>query len=151
MRSRGIEPFLRDLTENLVQYLLGGDGKPPAELMNEMRESIGAGTLPVKSLAKMESLNQNPSVYAKSAEEGKTPRRAALEVALRMNPVPKQGDRVVYYIAYGEKGRKAMWQRAYALSEYDPVLCPYDPGVYLKKLDEWQEKFADLLTIQPAS
>ena len=151
LRSRGIEPFLRDLTENLVQYLLGGDGKPPAELMNEMRESIGAGTLPVKSLAKMESLNQNPAVYAKSAEEGKTPRRAALEVALRMNPVPKQGDRVVYYIAYGEKGRKAMWQRAYALSEHDPVLCPYDPGVYLKKLDEWEEKFADLLEIQPGS
>jgi DNA polymerase, archaea type len=52
------------------------------------------------------------------------------------------GERVVYFIGPKEKGKTAMWQRAFAIAEYNPVTCPYDVPTYLKKLDEWEEKYA---------
>lgn len=145
LRSRGTEPYLGELTKNLIHALTGAIDADPLQMLNEMRTQIENQRIDVTRLAKTEFLNQSPTKYQKMVEEGGKPRRAALEVALKQNPVPKMGERVQFYIGPKSKGQTAMWQRSFAVSEFDPVERPYDVATYIKKLDEWETKYADLI------
>ncbi|MCB1453990.1 MAG: ribonuclease H-like domain-containing protein, partial [Rhizobiaceae bacterium] len=142
LRSRGIEPFLKKLSDQLIRYLLGADPVRPETLLADYRERIADGTMAVPDLAKSEILSQNPDAYEHHIAAGGKPRRASAEVALRLDPRPRMGDRVSYYILPREKGQTSDWQRARPLSEFDAQTAPYDPKYYLKKLDDWQERYA---------
>ncbi len=142
LRSRGVEPFLRDLTQKLIRFLLGLDDKDPAERANDVQAIIEAGDYPVERLAKSEILSQNPEAYRKKIEAGGKPRRASAEVALKLGESVRMGDRVSYFIAPKEKGQTADWQRALPLEHFDKESAPYDPRYYVKKLDDWRKRYA---------
>ncbi|OIO60859.1 MAG: DNA polymerase [Verrucomicrobia bacterium CG_4_10_14_3_um_filter_43_23] len=146
LRSRGMEPFLKELTNCLIHYKLGVSEVSPEVLLEEFTRKIESGTMDVMLLAKRERLSQNPETYAKSIDMGKKPRRASLEVALRMTPMPRMGDRVAYFIAKGEKARQPDWQRAYSVKDFNKETLPYDPTYYLKKLKDWKERYKDYLS-----
>jgi DNA polymerase elongation subunit (family B) len=145
LRSRGIEPYLKKLSERLIAYLLGFTTDSPAGMLQDYREGITKGETPVADLAKTETLSQNPETYASKMAAGGKPRRASAEVALTLDPQPRMGDRVSYYILPRQKGQTANWQRARAVEKYDPGTAPYDPSFYLKKLDEWVTKYGPFL------
>jgi len=145
LRSRGTEPFLRDLTNALIAWKLGANEEEPATMVNRLAAQITDGSLPVEKLAKSEFLSMSPEAYAKKMAEGGKPRRASLEVALPMEPRPTMGTRVRYYLAPKEKGQTADWQRAQPLEAFDPITMPYDPKAYLKKLKDWQKRYGDFL------
>ena len=144
-RSRGTEPFLKALTRHLVRTMLGAESRPVAELVAECRTRLLSGKMDVRELARSEYLSMSPDAYRKKMDEGGKPRRASLEVALRMRPFPRMGERVSYYILPKERGRTSDWQRARPLAEYDPKTAPYCPDYYVKKLDEWEERFAQFV------
>ncbi len=145
LRSRSMEPFLKELTDRLIHYLLGASTKDPNLLIAEFRSAIEEKKMPVEKLAKGERLSQNPEIYLKMLEAKKTPRRASLEVALKMQPIPKMGDKVNYFITQGEKKRLPDWQQARPVEQYDPDLLPYDQNYYLKKLDDWVKRHSEFL------
>jgi DNA polymerase, archaea type len=149
LRSRGIEPYLKKLSDHLIRYLLGVTDEPTESLLTTYREKIAAQELNVSELAKSEILSQNPDAYEQNMAAGGKPRRASAEVALKMNPRPRMGDRVSYYILPREKGQTSDWQRARPLPEFDRNRAPYDPKYYLKKLDDWQERYATFLDVKP--
>ncbi len=150
LRSRGVEPFLRELTEALLRHLLLASGPAPEELLEKLRAGLRDRSVDVRRLAKTEFLSLSPEAYRHAIEiESSKPRRAALEVALKMNPLPRQGESVTYYITTGAKNNAPDWQRARPIESYDPVQAPYDPGYYLEKLDDWVERYAAFLA--PAS
>ena len=149
LRSRGIEPYLKQLSDRLINYLLGAVKEAPEELLKDFRERIPEYKMPVAQLAKSEMLSQNPENYERNIAAGGKPRRASLEVALKMSPQPKMGERVSYYILPREKGQTSDWQRARPLADYDAMKAPYDPKYYLKKLDDWQNRYASFLEIEP--
>jgi DNA polymerase elongation subunit (family B) len=149
LRSRGIEPFLKKLSSQLIRYLLVADSTRPEEMLEDFRKRIGEATAEVGELAKSEILSQNPDAYEQHIAAGGKPRRASAEVALRMTPRPRMGDRVRYYILPRAKGQTSDWQRARPVSEFDPRTAPYDPTYYLKMLDDWQERYAAFLDIKP--
>jgi len=144
LRSRSMEPFLKKLNDTLIAALLGASAEDVCALLIKTRAQLAEGTLPVAELAKTEFLSMNPAVYAREVEKGKV-RRASLEVALRMTPVPKQGERVRYYVTKGEKARTPDWQVARPLEDFDAQKAPYDAAYYLRKLDEWQKRYAEFL------
>jgi DNA polymerase, archaea type len=144
-RSRGIEPYLKKLTTYLIRWLLGAETRPADELVAEYRSRIASGKMDIHELARSEYLSMTPEAYKKKMEEGGKPRRASLEVALRMTKAPAAGKRVSYYILPKEKGRASDWQRARPLSEYNPATAPYAPDYYLDKLDEWQKRYAPFM------
>jgi DNA polymerase I len=149
LRSRGIEPFLKQLNERLIRHLLGfGDGSPAA-LVEEYRTKLASGALPVAELARSETLGQNPEAYEKFIAGGGKPRRAAAEVALQMSPRPRMGDRVSYYLGSKAKGQTSDWQRARPVAAYDAVKAPYDPKFYTEKLDDWVERYGPFLGMKP--
>jgi len=149
LRSRGIEPFLKRLGDQLIAHLLGVSPDSPAAELARLREAIAARTLPVADLAKAETLGQNPDAYEQWVAGGGKPRRAAAEVALLMTPRPRMGERVSYFIGGKAKGQTSDWQRARPLTAFDPVQAPYDPLYYLEKIDDWVERYGRFLGIRP--
>ncbi len=149
LRSRGIEPYLKQLTDCLIRYVVGATEQAPEEMLKAFRSKIENQTMPVEELAKSEVLSQNPEAYEKNIAAGGKPRRASAEVALKMSPIPKMGERVSYYILPREKGQTSDWQRARPLDDYDAGRAPYDPKYYLKKLTDWEKRYAKFLELAP--
>ncbi|RFC45202.1 MAG: DNA polymerase elongation subunit (family B) [Verrucomicrobia bacterium] len=149
LRSRGIEPYLKKLSDGLITYLLGVTPDSPVVLLEDYRARLAARALPVAELAKSETLNQNPEAYERLIAEGGKPRRASAEVALQLNPRPRMGERVSYYITAKSKGKTSDWARARALSLYDPANAPYDPVYYTDKLDDWLVRYGTFLGVKP--
>ncbi len=145
LRSRGIEPYLKELSRRLISYLLGVEEESPLDLAERFRAEINAGSMDIVRLAKSEYLSQSPDKYREKVESGGKPRRASLEVALKMSPPPKMGKRVSYFIPYGEKPRMPDWQRALPVDSHDSKSCPYDPAYYTKKLDAWIKRYSEYL------
>ncbi|MGB0372991.1 MAG: DNA polymerase domain-containing protein [Opitutales bacterium] len=145
LRSRGIEPFLKKLSDRLIQWVLGLHEESPLILADALETQIKSGDAPIDLLAKSEFLSQNPEAYKKHIDGGGKPRRASLEVALKMEPMPRMGERVSYFIGPKEKGQTSDWQRAFAVDAYDMLSCPYDAKYYIKKLGDWKKRYADFL------
>ena len=149
LRSRGIEPFLKKLSNQLIRYLLGAAKESPVVMVEDYRRRLSAREVPVAELAKSETLNQNPEAYERLIAEGGKPRRASAEVALQLSPRPRMGERVSYYITAKAKGKTSDWQRARALSLHDAAGAPYDPEYYIDKLDDWLERYGSFLGVKP--
>src|SRR5208283_38718 len=109
LRSRGIEPFLRQLTDRLLHHLLVAGAESPLPLAEDYRRRLAAREIKLPEIAKSEILGQNPEAYAQFVAAGGKPRRAAAEVAQQIHPAPRMGDRVSYYITPKAKGRTADW------------------------------------------
>ena len=150
LRSRGIEPYLRRLTDQMLRHLLGSAEESPLVLAEDYRRRLTNREMTIAELAKSEILGQNPQAYAQFVAGGGKPRRAAAEVALQMSPPPRMGDRVSYFVTIKGKGRTADWQRAQPVSSYDPLKVPYDPVYYTKKLDDWLERYGPFLGMPSA-
>jgi len=151
LRSRGIEPYLKKLTDGLIRFLLGVSGESPLGLLEGYRRGLADRSLPVGEIAKGEILGMNPDAYERFIAGGGKPRRASAEAALQMTPRPRMGDRVTYYITPRQKGRASDWQRARPVALYDPVASPYDPGHYDGKLDDWLERYGRFLGVDAPS
>ncbi|HEY9248249.1 MAG TPA: DNA polymerase domain-containing protein, partial [Rariglobus sp.] len=141
LRSRGIEPYLKKLGNQLIRFLVGASAESPLALVEEYRAKLAARALPVEEVAKAEVLSMNPDAYQRFIEGGGKPRRASAEAALLMAKRPRMGERVAYYITAKEKGKTSDWQRARPVAIYDAAAAPYDPGYYTDKLDDWLERY----------
>jgi len=151
LRSRGTEPFLKKLTDQMIRFLLGASAESPLALLEDCRKKLAARALPVEEIAKTEALSQNPDTYERFVAEGGKPRRASAEAALQLNPRPRMGDRVSYYVTARAKGKTNDWQRARPVALYDAGAAPYDPDYYVKKLDDWLERYGGFLGVKPAA
>ncbi|MDF3058326.1 MAG: polymerase [Rariglobus sp.] len=150
LRSRGIEPFLKKLGNQLIRFLVGASAESPLAMAEDYRTKLTALGLPVTEVAKAEVLSMNPDAYERFIEGGGKPRRASAEAALLMTPRPRMGERVAYYITVKQKGKTSDWQRARPVELYDAMQAPYDPGYYLEKLDDWLERYGPYLGVKPA-
>jgi len=149
LRSRGVEPYLKKLTDSLIRYLLGVTDESPAGLLDAYRRKLGDRSLVVAEIAKGEVLGMNPESYERFIAGGGKPRRASAEAALQMSPRPRMGERVTYYITPKQKGKTSDWQRARPLVLHDPVAAPYDPEHYAGKLDDWLERYGKFIGVAP--
>jgi DNA polymerase I len=149
LRSRGIEPYLKKLSDRLITFLVGASDESPLPLLEDYRKRLPMRAMPVAELAKSETLNQNPEAYERLIAQGGKPRRASAEVALQVTPRPRMGERVSYYITAKAKGKTSDWQRARAVALYDAASAPYAPDYYLDKLDDWMERYGTFLGVKP--
>jgi DNA polymerase elongation subunit (family B) len=147
LRSRGVEPFLKHLTDTLIRFLLGVSETSPLVLAEDYRRRLADRSLPAAEVAKGEILSMNPDAYERFIEGGGKPRRASAEAALQMSPRPRMGERVTYYITPKQKGRANDWQRARPISLHDPLEAHYDPAYYLGKVDDWLERYGKFLGV----
>lgn len=145
LRSRSMEGFLRKLTSDFIDIELGASNKNLGELLAEVRENIESGNMDISELAKSEYISISPEAYKKNIEVAGKGRRASLEAACKLENPARVGDKISYFISDAELKKGADWKRAYPIEMYDKNTLPYDAKYYLKKLDDWCEKFADFL------
>ena len=144
LRNRATEPYLRKLTEAMVKDKLLGHDELVEKEVERFKEMIYSGEIPIEDLAKGEYISKSPEQYQADVLKTGKGRRAALEAALQMSPLPEVGDKVFYYITTSTSPRDADWKRARAVSVYDKTTAPYDAKYYADKIDDWRERFSDL-------
>jgi hypothetical protein len=140
MKSRGLEPFLREFLQESIGDILRGVPGGIEERYARVRAGIEQRTLPIRQLAKTDTLIDSLEVYknkieAKSGGAGGRNRAAAYEIALAAKRPLRPGDAVSYYIT-GEKASVKAFEAARPLRAYDPAQPDYNVAYYVKKLDE---------------
>jgi hypothetical protein len=140
LTSRSIERFGREYIRQCITFLLGGDIAALHRTYVETRERIMAHQLEVRDFARIESLSDPPGVYREAVEAGKRQRSAAYEVAMRMDRDVRRGYRVAYYITGDDPNPKG-FREARPVSEWNPNFPDENVQYYLRRLDEFSEKF----------
>ena len=150
MKSRGLEPFLRDFIEQGIGDILRGAPQHIETRYAELKRRIETRTVNIKELAKTETLVDSLESYRGKVElksEGASGRNraAAYEIALKARRPLRPGDMVAYYIT-GEKHTVKAFEAARPLRDYDPAQPDYNIAYYVKKLDENLKKVKGYIT-----
>ena len=143
-KNRSTEPFLRELTAEMAKAKLSGNIDILRDKIEAAKKSIASGQADVESISKSEYINKPVSQYLDEIQNGGA-RRAPLEAAAMLSPYPEVGDRMSYYIARGDGKRSPDWKNARPSALYDLEKHPYDSDYYLRKIDDWQKRFSDLI------
>lgn len=141
LKSRGLEKFQRDHLERLLRALLTGSAESPDRIRDETLTRIEGGRMPVRDLAKTDTLVDSLELYRRKTSEGSRNRAAAYELALASGREYRPGDSVTYYIT-GTKKSVRGFEAARLVEEFDPAAPDYNIPYYCDKLIKLHEKFA---------
>ncbi len=141
LKSRGLEPFLRDFLEDVLRQRLTGRARDLPRLYAEYAERLRERLLPVEKLAKSEMLQETPASYAAKVARGGRPRAAAYELALAAAREFRAGDQVSYYVT-GDRKSVAVYEHARLVGDFDPAARDENVPYYLAKLEALARKFA---------
>jgi DNA polymerase I len=140
LKSRGMEPFLRDYLEGLLRLLLEGRGSEIAGLREDLAGKIRRRELPIEALAKTESLQDSLANYQKKIGASSRNRSAAFELALQSGRNYQAGDQVSYYIT-GTKKKVTAYENARLAADWNAAARDENVEYYVGKLDELAKKF----------
>ena len=140
LKSRGMEPFLRQFLREMIGLQLGGrDSEIPA-LKAGFESAIKGRTWPVTKLAKTETLQDAPATYQGKIGEKSRGRSAAYELALKSGRDYRAGDQISYYVT-GTKKTVPVHASAKRVAEWNPFERDENVLYYIAKLDALYEKF----------
>lgn len=143
--SRSNEAFGRRFVRQATRRLLEHDVEGLHQLYVNTRDKIiNHDWESADSFARTESLKDRIEQYEADVEEGQRPRAAAYELAKERaektgQPVRK-GDRISYYIT-GDSASVTAFQHCRLADEWDPDDPDENTAYYLKRLDEFAQKF----------
>ena len=140
LKSRGVEPFLRDYLKKFVFYLLNEEFEKIHTITEEYKNSINDRKLPLSKIAKSENLKDSLETYKSKIASGKGRRSAAYELAIKAKRNYNQGDQISYYVT-GTKKKLSVVDNCCLLSDV-PEERDENTAYYISKLDEIYKKFA---------
>ncbi len=141
LKSRGMEPYLRDYLERFVRLLLEGHLVDAAALRDSLAADLRQRRLPVAELARTEALQDSLASYQKKIGASSRNRSAAFELAIQSGRDYQAGDQISYYIT-GTKKKVTAYENARLLSQWDPAAPDENIEYYIGKLDDLAKKFA---------
>ena len=139
-RSRGIEPFQRQLIEELVRALLLGRRDEARKIVDQRLEDFASHRVPLKLFARTETLQESVEGYREKVTAGQRPISAAYELALASGRAVQPGDQVSYYVV-GRTAGVAVNEYARLASEWDPARPDENVEYYQAKVREIWERF----------
>lgn len=140
LKSRGMEPFLRNYLEDFLRLLLEGRAGEVGALRADLEMKIRSRALPIEMLAKTESLQDSLASYQKKIGASSRNRSAAFELALKSGRGYQAGDQVSYYIT-GTKKKVTAYEHARLVSDWKEAERDENVEYYVGKLDELAKKF----------
>jgi DNA polymerase elongation subunit (family B) len=148
--SRSNEPFGRDFVRKAIRRLLDHDVGGLHDLYVDTRDKIiNSDWESVDSFARTETLKDTLADYEADVEEGNRPRAATYELAKqkqeRTGKPVKKGDRISYYIT-GDSANVTAFKNSKLAADWDPDHPDENTAYYLKRLDEFAEKFEPFFT-----
>ncbi len=142
LKSRGMEPYLRDFLQQFVTHLLNGDPTSARALRAEFTTALRDQSWPITRLAKTEALQDSLAAYEKKIASSSRNRSAAFELALKSGHPYQAGDSVTYYIT-GTKKKVTAYENARLAEDWDPSSRDENVAYYVGKLDDLFKKFAE--------
>ena len=143
--SRSMEQFGRTYIQRCITELLNGNLDTLHQTYLQYRRSILDHAMDVADFAKVESLKDPLQVYSEEVKAGKRNRSAAYEVALNSGRQYRQGDRIAFYITGNDPNARS-FENCKGVDEWDPNFPDENTRFYLRRLDEFSEKFAPLFS-----
>jgi DNA polymerase, archaea type len=144
LRSRGLEPFQRQVMEELFRLLLTGRRDDVPALLRRWEEDFAAHRVPVQQFMKTETLQESLGVYRDKVRAGGRNPSAPYELALRAERPYQPGDQVSYYVT-GSDARVKVSEAAKLAAAWAPGAPDENTAYYVAKLRELAEKFAPYL------
>jgi DNA polymerase elongation subunit (family B) len=148
LRSRGVEPYLREFTRDIIELLLTGQAAQVERLFERYAARIRSGELDVAWVARSETLNDSPDNYCKKLSAGKRNRAAAFEIALASDRTFRAGDQVHYYVSGFGRGAAA-YQQCRPVTDFNPQHPDINVPYYIDKLRHMQKRFDSFLPQEP--
>lgn len=140
LKSRGLEPYLRALIREMLRLKLEFREDELPALKARYEKALRDGALPIKQLAKTETLKEDPQNYARKVAGKSRSRNAAYELALRSGRNYQAGDQVAYYIT-GAKRTVSAHAAAKSISDWNPAQRDENIPFYLARLNTVYERF----------
>jgi DNA polymerase elongation subunit (family B) len=139
LKSRGLEPFLRDFLRRAIRMTLQDRAIEIAPMYDELRSAISDRTMPITELAKTERLQDPLETYKTKISKSSRGRQAGYELAIAAGLDLKPGDYITYYVT-GQKKSVPVWKNAKLLKEYDSANPDFNVEYYIGKLDDTYER-----------
>jgi len=139
-RSRGLEPLQRQIIEEVVGLLVAGRGADVKGAIQRWVDELGGRRVPVKLLARTETLQEPLEVYRERLAAGARSAAAAYELALAAGRLVQPGDQISYYVA-GRGAHVPVNEHAKLLTAWDPTRPDENVEYYRAKILEVWERF----------
>ncbi len=140
LKSRGMEPYLRDYLEGVVRCLLEENPAGVRQLRADAELAIRSAAWPIERLARTEALQDSLSSYQKKIAASSRNRSAAFELALASGRDYQAGDTVTYYVT-GAKKKVVAYEAARMIGQWNPAQRDENVEYYVAKLNELSAKF----------
>ena len=148
LRSRGLEPYLREFLRDVIELILTGKAGMVGRLFDQYAARLRSRELDVAWVARSETLNESPESYRVKLRSGKRNRSAAFEIALASGKPYRAGDRVNYYVAGSGRDATA-YEQCRAVTSFDPAHPDINVLYYIEKLRHVQKRFEPFLPQEP--
>jgi DNA polymerase elongation subunit (family B) len=134
LRSRGLEPYLREFIQGWLELKLTGREAEIPELIQRYRRALLHHELPIQKLARTERLSENPDTYRARRDAGGV-RSAAAELALASGRPYRAGDTISYYIT-GTRANVPIHANCKLVSDWTPERHDENIPYYVARLEE---------------
>ena len=139
-RSRGLEPFQRQLVEEVVGLLLTGRGADVKAVVERWLGDFTARRVPPRAFARTETLGETIEVYRERVQAGVRNPSAAYELAAASGREWQPGDQISYYVA-GRGAGVAVNECARPVSAWDASRPDENVEYYQARVLEIWERF----------
>ena len=138
--SRSAEKFGRDFIRKGFEKLLDEDVQGLHDLYVSYREMIMKHNWSIDDFSRTETLKNTTEQYTADTDSGKRPRSITYELALKRHLSVNKGDRITYYVS-GSGLQNSHYEKGKLADEWDSAKPDENTQFYLKRLDEFSQKF----------
>jgi DNA polymerase elongation subunit (family B) len=148
LRSRGVEPYLREFMRDCIGLLLSGKAASVERLFSDFAARLRLRDLDVAWVARSETLNDSPDGYREKLRKGTRNRSAVFEIALASEQQFRAGDRISYYVSGFGKDATA-YEQCRPLAAFNPAHPDINVLYYIEKLRLVKKRFEPFLPQEP--
>ncbi len=138
--SRSAEKFGREFIRKGFEKLLEEDVQGLHDLYVSYKEMIMNHNWPIEDFSRTETLKSTMEQYTADTESGKRSRSITYELALKKHLSVNKGDRITYYVS-GSGLQSSLYDKGKLADEWDSSRPDENTQFYLKRLDEFSQKF----------
>ena len=148
LRSRGLEPYLREFLQQAIELLLKSGGLGLEQEYERYIARLVSRDFDIAWVARTETLNESPATYNEKLRNGKRNPSAAFEIALAAERPYRAGDQVSYYIS-GSRKDVVAYGNCRPVNAFNPAHPDINIPYYIEKLRHLKKRFEPFLPKEP--
>ena len=148
LRSRGMEPYLREFMRDGIGLLLS-NCSDIEQLYGQYIKRLSERKFDISWVARTETLKESPASYQSKLQAGKRNPSAAFVVAMAGERSYRAGDQISYYICGSSKDVTA-YESCRPVSNFNSQRSDVNIPYYIEKLRHLKKRFEPFLPKEPS-